>query len=180
MTFMKLPPELQLRINNYYQARYGGKWFHERDVMETVSSALKEVRPELRGTGWAEKMWRGTCVFFHVTSGNGGNSFHVCKLLLSVSQQIMTAMCSRLLRKVPLFQERDENFINAVLLKLRYEVFLEGDAIVQRNVPGDRMFFIDHGQVVMETESEETELCDGDFFGGEPTADFISNVLWNG
>lgn len=79
----------------------------------------------------------------------------------------MTAMCSRLLRKVPLFQERDENFINAVLLKFQYEVFLEGDAIVQRNVPGDRMFFIDHGQVVMETESEETELCDGDFFGGE-------------
>lgn len=89
------------------------------------------------------------------------------KLYLFVFQQIMTAMCSRLLRKVPLFQERDENFINAVLLKLRYEVFLEGDAIVQRNVPGDRMFFIDHGQVVMETEFEETELCDGDFFGGE-------------
>ncbi|TNN03581.1 hypothetical protein fugu_000610 [Takifugu bimaculatus] len=38
MTFMKLPPELQLRINNYYQARYGGKWFHEKDVMNTVSS----------------------------------------------------------------------------------------------------------------------------------------------
>lgn len=44
MTFMKLPPELQLRINNYYQARYGGKWFHEKDVMDTVSSALKEVK----------------------------------------------------------------------------------------------------------------------------------------
>lgn len=47
MAFMKLPPELQLRINNYYQARYGGKWFHEKDVMETVSSALKEVPLEL-------------------------------------------------------------------------------------------------------------------------------------
>lgn len=44
MAFMKLPPELQLRINNYYQARYGGKWFHEKDVMGTVSSALKEVQ----------------------------------------------------------------------------------------------------------------------------------------
>lgn len=44
MAFMKLPPELQLRINNYYQARYGGKWFHEKDVMDTVSSALKEVQ----------------------------------------------------------------------------------------------------------------------------------------
>lgn len=43
MTFMKLPPELQLRISNYYQARYGGKWFDEKDVMDTVSSSLKEV-----------------------------------------------------------------------------------------------------------------------------------------
>lgn len=75
-------------------------------------------------------------------------------------------MCGRLLRKVPLFQNRDENFINVLLLKLDYEVFLEGDVIIQRNVPGDRMFFIDHGQAVMETESEERELCDGDFFGG--------------
>lgn len=75
-------------------------------------------------------------------------------------------MCSRLLRNVPLFQNRDENFINAVLLKLEYEVFLEGDVIVQRNVPGDRMFFVDHGQVLLETDCEERELCDGDFFGG--------------
>ena len=43
MTFMKLPPELQLRISKYYQARYGGKWFDENDVIDTVSSALKEV-----------------------------------------------------------------------------------------------------------------------------------------
>lgn len=44
MAFMKLPPELQLRISNYYQARYGGKWFDEKDVMDTVSSSLKEVQ----------------------------------------------------------------------------------------------------------------------------------------
>lgn len=67
MTFMKLPPELQLRINNYYQARYGGKWFHERDVMETVSSALKEVRPELRGTGQGRKNAEG---YMHLLSRN--------------------------------------------------------------------------------------------------------------
>lgn len=82
-------------------------------------------------------------------------------------QQILTVMCGRLLRKVPIFQNRDENFINALLFKLDYEVFLEGDVIIRRNVPGDRMFFIDHGQAVMETESEERELCDGDFFGGQ-------------
>lgn len=76
-------------------------------------------------------------------------------------------MCSRLLRKVPMFQNRDQSFINTVLLKLQYEVFQEGDIIVRQNVPGDRMFFIDHGQVLVETDSYERELCDGDFFGGE-------------
>ncbi|AWP13541.1 putative potassium/sodium hyperpolarization-activated cyclic nucleotide-gated channel 4-like [Scophthalmus maximus] len=121
MGFMKLPPELQLRISNYYQARYGGKWFDEKDVMDTVSSALKE--------------------------------------------QILTVMCSRLLRKAPLFQNTTDNFLSSVLPKLEYEVFQEGDVIVHQNMPGDRMFFIDHGQVLIETDSDDRELCDGDFFG---------------
>ncbi|MED6246597.1 hypothetical protein ILYODFUR_030908, partial [Ilyodon furcidens] len=42
MAFMKLPPELHLRISNYYQARYGGKWFDEKYIMDTISSSLKE------------------------------------------------------------------------------------------------------------------------------------------
>ncbi|XP_023193182.1 potassium/sodium hyperpolarization-activated cyclic nucleotide-gated channel 1-like [Xiphophorus maculatus] len=121
MAFMKLPPELQLRISNYYQARYGGKWFDEKYIMDTISSSLKE--------------------------------------------QVLMVMCSQLLKKVPMFQNREENFINDVLLKLHYEVFQEGDVIVRQNVPGDRMFFIDHGEAAMETESYERELCDGDFFG---------------
>ncbi|XP_076027815.1 hyperpolarization activated cyclic nucleotide-gated potassium channel 5 [Genypterus blacodes] len=121
MAFMKLPPELHLRINNYYQARYGGKWFDERDIMDTVSSALKE--------------------------------------------QIAKAMCNRLLQNVPMFQGRDESFINAVLLKLKYELFQEADVIVRENASGDRMFFIDHGEVLVENESCERELCDGDYFG---------------
>lgn len=79
---------------------------------------------------------------------------------------MLTVMCSRLIRNLPIFQNKDENFINAFLPKLQYEVFQEGDAIVRENVPGDRMFFIDHGQVLMETDSYERELCDGDFFGG--------------
>uniref|UniRef100_A0A3P8VIU7 Potassium/sodium hyperpolarization-activated cyclic nucleotide-gated channel 1-like n=1 Tax=Cynoglossus semilaevis TaxID=244447 RepID=A0A3P8VIU7_CYNSE len=121
MTFMKLPPELQLRITNYYQARYGGKWFDDRDILDTVSSALKE--------------------------------------------QIMLVMCSHLLRKAPMFQGYDDSFIRAVLSQLDYKHFQEGDVIAHQYVPGDRMFFIEHGQVLMESDSEEKELCDGDFFG---------------
>ncbi|XP_061826855.1 hyperpolarization activated cyclic nucleotide-gated potassium channel 5 isoform X2 [Nerophis lumbriciformis] len=121
MTFMKLPPELQLRITNYYQARYGGKWFDEQEVMHTVSSALKE--------------------------------------------QLLTVMCSRLLRNMPLFRSQDENFLNSVIHELEYELYQEGDVIVREGAPGDRMFFIDHGQVLEENDSFRRELCDGDFFG---------------
>lgn len=75
-------------------------------------------------------------------------------------------MCSRLLQNVPMFRGRDESFIHAVLLKLKYELFQEGDVIVRESAPGDRMFFIDHGEVLEECESYQRELCDGDYFGG--------------
>lgn len=75
-------------------------------------------------------------------------------------------MCSKLLLRVPMFQDLDKNFLNAVLVNLNYEVFQEGDVIFRLNAPGDRMFLIDHGQVSVETDSLERELCDGDYFGG--------------
>lgn len=43
MTFMKLPKALRMRINNYYQSRYAGKWYDEKDVLKWVSSSLREV-----------------------------------------------------------------------------------------------------------------------------------------
>lgn len=65
-----------------------------------------------------------------------------------------------------MFKDRDPSFINAILLQLRYEVFLEGDVIVRQNSPGDRMFFIEHGQVLVATDNFRKELSDGDYFGG--------------
>ncbi|KAF5909939.1 potassium/sodium hyperpolarization-activated cyclic nucleotide-gated channel 1-like [Clarias magur] len=121
MTFMKLPKELRIRISNYFQARYGGKWYDEKDVLNWVSSSIKE--------------------------------------------EILMIMCSGLVRRVPIFRNCETNFINTILFHLQYEVFQEGDVIADQNTPGDRMFFIEHGQVVVETETSQTELCDGGYFG---------------
>ncbi|XP_073688940.1 potassium/sodium hyperpolarization-activated cyclic nucleotide-gated channel 3-like [Garra rufa] len=121
MTFMKLPKALRMRINNYFQARYAGKWYDERDVLKWVSSSLRE--------------------------------------------DILMTMCSAHVRKVPFFRNCDINFINAILLELQYEVLQEGDIIIRQNTPGDRMFFIEHGQVLVENEFFQRELCDGDCFG---------------
>lgn len=43
MIFMKLPKALRMRINNFFQARYAGKWYDEKDVLKWVSSSLREV-----------------------------------------------------------------------------------------------------------------------------------------
>ncbi|CAB1347291.1 unnamed protein product [Coregonus sp. 'balchen'] len=121
MTFLKLPNDLRLRINKYYGARYGGRWFDEKNFLISVSSALRE--------------------------------------------EILMVMCSSLLNNVPMFQNRDVNFLNTVLLQFQHEVFQEDDVIFHQNAPGDRMFFIEHGQVLVETDSFPQELADGDYFG---------------
>ncbi|XP_063070641.1 potassium/sodium hyperpolarization-activated cyclic nucleotide-gated channel 1-like [Engraulis encrasicolus] len=119
MTFMKLPKDLRVRINSYYQARYAGKWFDEKDILNWVSTSLKD--------------------------------------------EILTIMCSKLLGKVAMFRNCEKSFISSILPYLVHEVYQEGDVIVQQNGPGDRMFLIEHGQVLV--ESLEKELCDGDHFG---------------
>ncbi|KAK2868995.1 hypothetical protein Q7C36_000866 [Tachysurus vachellii] len=120
MTSIKLPKELRIRICNYFLARYGGKWYDEKDILNWVSSSIKE--------------------------------------------EILMIMCSGLVRRVPIFRNCDTSFINAILFHLQYEVFQEGDVIVYQNTPGDRMFFIERGQVLVETETSETELSDGGYF----------------
>ncbi|XP_076118881.1 potassium/sodium hyperpolarization-activated cyclic nucleotide-gated channel 3 [Alosa pseudoharengus] len=121
MTYRKLPKDLRKRMHDYYQARYGGKWFDEREILSLLSKSLKE--------------------------------------------EILNVLCASMLERTPMFQDRDSSFINAILLELRYEVFLKGDVIVRQNAPGDRMFFIEHGQVLVATNTFKIELCDGNYFG---------------
>nr|XP_015219516.1 PREDICTED: potassium/sodium hyperpolarization-activated cyclic nucleotide-gated channel 1-like isoform X2 [Lepisosteus oculatus] len=83
----------------------------------------------------------------------------------SLREEILNILCADLLNSVPIFKNRDINFINAVLLRLKYEVFQEGDIIIRQNAPGDRMFFIGHGKVLVETPTFKKELIDGDYFG---------------
>ncbi|NP_001418276.1 potassium/sodium hyperpolarization-activated cyclic nucleotide-gated channel 2-like [Danio rerio] len=121
MTFMKLPKALRMRINNYYQSRYAGKWYDEKDVLKWVSSSLRE--------------------------------------------EILITMCSALVRKIPILRNCDINFINGLLVELQYEVYQEGDIIIREDTAGERMFFIEHGQVLEENEFYQRELSDGDYFG---------------
>ncbi|CAL8340255.1 unnamed protein product [Merluccius merluccius] len=79
--------------------------------------------------------------------------------------EILAAVCRTLLKKVPMFKAQGANFINAVLPKLVFEVFQEGDIIFREKAPGDRMFFISEGNVGIEMDGVQRELFDGDYFG---------------
>ncbi|XP_026883747.2 potassium/sodium hyperpolarization-activated cyclic nucleotide-gated channel 1 [Electrophorus electricus] len=121
MKEIKLPKDLCTRINSYFKTRYGGKWYDEKEVLNWVSSSLRE--------------------------------------------EILMIMCSHLVRKVPIFRNCNEIIMSTVLLQLQYEVFQEGDVIMYPDTPCDRMFFIEHGHVILQRNSFKRELDDGDYFG---------------
>ncbi|KAK6309788.1 hypothetical protein J4Q44_G00196690 [Coregonus suidteri] len=79
----------------------------------------------------------------------------------SLKEEILTVICAALMNNTPMFQNRDVNFLNAVLTQLQFEVFQEADIITS----GDRMFFIEHGQFLVKTDFFQKELIDGDYFG---------------
>nr|XP_014344895.1 PREDICTED: potassium/sodium hyperpolarization-activated cyclic nucleotide-gated channel 2-like isoform X2 [Latimeria chalumnae] len=80
-------------------------------------------------------------------------------------KEVLSHLCSKLVRSVPLFCDRDPNFVRAVIVNLHYTVFQEGDIIIQEGAFGDKMFFIEKGSVLVQTGSYQKQLSDGDFFG---------------
>jgi len=43
MAYRKLPRQLRQRINDYYEHRYHGKMFDEKNILEELNECLKEV-----------------------------------------------------------------------------------------------------------------------------------------
>ncbi|XP_065138805.1 potassium/sodium hyperpolarization-activated cyclic nucleotide-gated channel 2 [Paramisgurnus dabryanus] len=80
-------------------------------------------------------------------------------------KDIMAAMCTDLLKKGSLFRNNDPKFVEAMLMKLEYEIFQAGEIILYQNTRADRMFFIECGQVLVETEFFQMVLSTGDHFG---------------
>ncbi|CAL8340361.1 unnamed protein product [Merluccius merluccius] len=148
--------------------------------------ALGPVHLEAQGPGSLERQQEGGVWVIHPLSSfsHDGDSFHMgfslfCDTMFLVDialnfrmgimskdrEEILTAVCRTLLKKVPMFKAQGANFINAVLPKLVFEVFQEGDIIFREKAPGDRMFFISEGNVGIEMDGVQRELFDGDYFG---------------
>lgn len=82
-------------------------------------------------------------------------------------QDIISHNCHELVTSVPFFQNASPQFVTAVLMKLKFEVFLKGDYIIHAGTKGDRMYFIRSGtvDVLINDETVATSLSDGSHFG---------------
>ncbi|XP_078512021.1 potassium/sodium hyperpolarization-activated cyclic nucleotide-gated channel 4-like isoform X2 [Lissotriton helveticus] len=121
MSYRKLPKELRLRIFDYYETRYQGKWFNEQYIISQMSESLKE--------------------------------------------EVMIHLCIRLVRKAPLFQKVDNNILNDIITNLQCEMFQPGDIVFLEGSFGNKMYFIEYGEVQVETDFFKKKLMDGDYFG---------------
>ncbi|KAM6936184.1 uncharacterized protein PEZ65_006377 [Lycodopsis pacificus] len=83
-----------------------------------------------------------------------------------LKEEIVSFNCRSLVANMPLFANADPNFVTAVLIKLRFEVFQPSDFIIREGTVGRKMYFIQHGRVsVMARGNKETKLSDGSYFG---------------
>ncbi|KAA8591665.1 hypothetical protein FQN60_017039 [Etheostoma spectabile] len=83
-----------------------------------------------------------------------------------LKEEIVSFNCRSLVANMPLFANADPNFVTAVLIKLRFEVFQPSDYIIREGTVGRKMYFIQHGRVAVLTRgNNETKLSDGSYFG---------------
>lgn len=91
-----------------------------------------------------------------------------CVLFLSTMQEIVSYNCRGLVANMPLFANTDPHFVTVILTKLRFEVFQPADLIIREGTLGRKMYFIQHGSViVIPRGSREITLNDGAYFGGK-------------
>ena len=67
---------------------------------------------------------------------------------------------------MPFFANADPDFVNAVVTKLKYEVYQPSDIIIKEGEIGNKMYFIQEGIVDIIVDGEvATSLSDGSYFG---------------
>ncbi|GFY69951.1 hypothetical protein TNIN_488121 [Trichonephila inaurata madagascariensis] len=82
-------------------------------------------------------------------------------------KDVINYNCRSLVASVPFFANADQNFVNDVVTKLKYEVFQPGDVIIKEGTLGTKMYFIQEGivDIVMSNGEVATSLSDGSYFG---------------
>ena len=88
-------------------------------------------------------------------------------MLLTLFQDVIKHNCQDLVNKVSFFAVADENFVSAIVTRLKFEVFLADDVIIHEGELGLEMYFLKEGTVnVIRNGFATTTLEAGDYFGG--------------
>ncbi|KAI7789477.1 putative potassium/sodium hyperpolarization-activated cyclic nucleotide-gated channel 1-like [Triplophysa rosa] len=119
------------------------------------------------------RLFRPVCVIlvvFLITHWNACIQFFICALgefppdswvMQENLIDVMEFMCPNVM-KGRMFASGDVKLIEAVLMKLDCEIFQAGDIIICQNSLADRMYFIEVGRVLQETEFIQKELSCGE------------------
>ena len=86
----------------------------------------------------------------------------------NLQHQLLLHLHAPLVKSVPMFEECDDAFIKAIVLQLRPQVLLGGDAAFKANEAGTEMYFIMRGEMRMMDESLTVcynALYSGAYFG---------------
>ncbi|KAJ3180376.1 hypothetical protein HDU85_004081 [Gaertneriomyces sp. JEL0708] len=85
----------------------------------------------------------------------------------SLQQEIKNFLYLDMIKKVPLFQDSDNAFLNSVAFKMKPLVVLDGMYIFRKNDEGEEMFFIKNGKVEIcgDAGNVFATLSPGSFFG---------------
>ena len=96
---------------------------------------------------------------------------------LFLCQAIVNYNCRELVRAVPFFYDAHPDFVSAIITKLDFEVYLEGDVIIREGELGTEMYFLKSGTVSVSCDGVTTDdLTDGSYFGGTKKCSFRREI----
>jgi len=103
-----------------------------------------------------------------VNGGDDRGHAWLSDLSRTYHQQAKIQVNENLIASVPIFMEADKNFVHAVIMNLRQQLYLPGDYIIRCGDIGEEMYFVVRGIVQAMDQLESmvyTVLREGSFFG---------------
>ncbi|XP_042563419.1 potassium/sodium hyperpolarization-activated cyclic nucleotide-gated channel 2-like isoform X2 [Clupea harengus] len=105
----------------------------------------------------------------HLASRYQGKWFDEKAILMELNEplrrEIISYNCSNLIKKHPVFKDANPLYLLELLDKLEFECYQPGELIIGRGTMGDCMYFIDKGDVEVDSRGYTQILSDGSFFG---------------
>ena len=92
----------------------------------------------------------------------------LCDLSPALRSEVSLCINMYIVQSVPLFKNLDEDFLMALIIHFRSQVFLPGDYIVKTGDVGYEMFFITRGALAVWDEMHDVEIASlsaGSYFG---------------